>query len=234
VPEPVDEALGQFEVGPSFPAVEGGFGTQVEAEEPYSPFSPLTHPGTFLLISSAVAWVVYRARGYYGQWRERHEGEEKEGIVAGLISNALPASVAVSSFLVMSQLMSDSAQTDVLALGIAAVAPPVAFAFASNFIGIIGAFMTSSNTASNILFSPLQQEAAAALALDEAAIIGAQSTGGAVGNAIAPANVVLGTGTAGIVGREGDVLRVTLPWAAGAAIVVGLLTIVLTNVEIIG
>jgi lactate permease len=242
VPAPVEDALGQFEVGPSFPAVEAGFGTQVEAEEPYSPFAPLTHPGTFLLISAAVAWLVYRARGYYGRWRARTEegrsGEERSdedtGILPGLIQNALPASVAVSSFLIMSKLMDDSAQTDVLALGIAEVAPPVVFAFVANFIGVLGAFMTSSNTASNILFAPLQQEAATALALDEAAIIGAQSTGGAIGNAIAPANVVLGTGTAGIVGREGDVLRVTLPWAGAVAVAVGLVTIVLANLELIG
>jgi lactate permease len=232
VPPPVEEFFEQFEFGPAFPAVDTGLGLEVEEEDPYSPFAPLTHPGTFLLIASAVAWVVYRSRGFYRKWDER---AETQGIISGTIENAVPASLAVSAFLVMSQLMSDSGQTNVLALGIEEVAPPLVFAAVSNLIGIVGAFMTSSNTASNILFAPLQQEAAQALeGIQEPAIIAAQSTGGAIGNAIAPANVVLGTGTAGIVGKEGDILRITLPWVAGVAILVGAATVVLSIVDLGG
>ncbi len=230
---PVEQALAEFEIGLPFPAVETGYGVTSEAEEPYSPFAPLTHPGTFLLLSALAAGLVYRTQGYYKTWEEREE--ETEGIWSGLIDSAVPASVAVVAFLVMSTVMGHSGQTEVLALGIAEVAPPPAFAFASNWIGVLGAFMTSSNTASNILFAPLQQETVSALeGLSEATIIGAQSTGGAIGNAIAPANVVLGTGTAGIVGREGEVLRKTLPWAAAVAVLVGGLTIVMNTMTFTG
>lgn len=235
VPPPVGEVLGEFEIGPSFPAAEAGFGQEVEGEDPYSPFAPLTHPGTFLLLSAAVAFGVYRSRGYYDRWSDRTE--ERTGvrsILGGVVDNAIPASVAVASFLVMSKVMDNTGQTTVLALGIEQVTPPIVFAFVSTWIGVLGAFMTSSNTASNILFAPLQQETALAVeALQEPTIIAAQSTGGAIGNAIAPANVVLGTGTAGIVGREGEVLRVTLPWAAIAAILVGLATVLLNNVMVV-
>lgn len=233
VPPAVEDFLGQFEIGPSFPAVETGYGLQAEAEEPFSPFAPLAHPGTPLLLAAIAAFLLYRARGYYQAWARRHEGTRAGlgGILRGVLENALPASVAVLAFLVMSNLMSDSGQTDVLAVGISEVAPAPVYAFIANFIGIVGAFMTSSNTASNILFAPLQQEAAGALGIQEATIIGAQSTGGAIGNAIAPANVVLGTGTAGIVGKEGDVLRFTLPYAGAAAILVGALTLLLMNME---
>lgn len=230
---PVEQALAEFEIGLPFPAVETGYGVTTEVEEPYSPFAPLTHPGTFLLLSALAAGLVYRTQGYYKTWEEREE--ETEGIWSGLIDSAVPASVAVVAFLVMSTVMGHSGQTEVLALGIAEVAPPPAFAFASNWIGVLGAFMTSSNTASNILFAPLQQETVSALeGLSEATIIGAQSTGGAIGNAIAPANVVLGTGTAGIVGREGEVLRKTLPWAAAVAVLVGGLTIVMNTMTFTG
>jgi lactate permease len=73
----------------------------------------------------------------------------------------------------------------------------------------------------------LQQSVAVLEGLPEPAIIGAQSTGGAIGNAIAPANVVLGTGTAGIIGREGAVLRQTLPWSVLVAVLVGIATVLL-------
>jgi lactate permease len=243
VPPPVEEALEQFELGLPFPAVEAGFGQEVEGEDPYSPFAPLTHPGTFLLIAAAVAFAVYKSQGFYRKWEEATSeaaGEESEGggairgILGGVVENAVPASVAVAAFLVMSSVMDDSGQVQVLALGIEEVTPPIVFAFISTWIGVLGAFMTSSNTASNILFAPLQQETAlAAEALQEPTIIAAQSVGGAIGNAIAPANVVLGTGTAGAVGKEGDVLRVTLPWAVVAAVLVGIATVLLNNVMLV-
>jgi lactate permease len=221
---PVEEALEQFEIGPSFPAVEAGFGQEVEEEDPYSPFAPLTHPGTFLLIAAGVAWLVYQLRGAYRKWAEV---AEPTPVLRGVVEDGLPASVAVASFLVMSVIMDDSGQTDVLALGIAEVAPPIVFAFLAGFIGMIGSFMTSSNTASNILFAPLQEEAAGALDLTQSTVIAAQNAGGAVGNSVSPANVVLGTGTAGIVGSEGKVLRLVLPWAGLVILLVGAGTVAL-------
>ena len=224
--DPVTEALEEFEVGLGFPSVDTGYDVVRDAEDPYSPFTPLTHPGTFLLIATFAGWLVYRARGYYDEWAARSRTEPLWG---GLVGDAAPSSVAVVSFLVLSRVMDHSGQTETLALGIAEVAPPTVFAFFSAWIGVLGAFMTSSNTASNVLFAGLQQNVADLEDLSEAAIIGAQSTGGAIGNAIAPANVVLGTGTAGIVGQEGQVLRRTLPWTVAVSIAAGAGTLVLNQ-----
>jgi lactate permease len=225
---PVEDALETVEVGLGFPAVDTGYDVTEEAEDPYSPFAPFTHPGFFLLLSSAVAYGVYRSKGFYEEWGE--EVEESGSITTSVFSDAAPASVAVVSFLVLSKIMDHSGQTDTLALGLAEVAPAPVFAFFASWIGVLGAFMTSSNTASNVLFAPLQQTVAEAEGLSEASIIAAQSTGGAVGNAIAPANVVLGTGTAGIVGQEGQVLRKTLPWSVGVTVLVGAATVLLTQI----
>jgi lactate permease len=221
---PIEEALEQLEVGPAFPTVEAGFGQEVEGEDPYSPFAPLTHPGIFLLFAAVAAWAVYKWRGKYRRWDER---ADTQPILSGVVKDAVPASVAIAAFLAMSQIMDDTLQTDVLALGIAEVAPPFAYAFVASGIGGIGSFMTSSNTASNILFAPLQEQTAGALDLRESTVIAAQNAGGAVGNSMAPANVVLGTGTAGIVGQEGQVLRRVIPWAGGTLMLVGLGTVIL-------
>ena len=221
--EPVNRALGAFSIGMPFPAVTTRFGVANAAEVPYSPFSPLTHPGSFLLITALVTWAVFKARGYYWEWSS---GANKS-IPRRLIEDAVPASVPVIAFLVMAQLMNHSGQNEVLALGIAAVAPAYAFAFLSNGIGALGAFMTSSSTSSNVLFSDLQHTVARLKGLPEAAIIAAQSAGGSIGNAIAPANVVLGASTAGISGHEGAILRKTLPWTLMAAVVTGAATVLL-------
>lgn len=234
VPDTIEAFLDQFQVGLAFPAVETGYGVETEAEDPYSPFSPLTHPGTFLFLSVLSAWGLYRIRGYYDDWDDR-KNSDVEGIWEGLADDAVPASVAVVAFLVMAQVMDHAGQIEVLAWGIAIVAPPAVYSFFSSWIGGLGAFMTSSNTASNIIFAPLQNEAVGAMdELSQATIIAGQSAGGAVGNAIAPANVVLGTGAVGAVGEEGSVLRITLPWVLLVLIVVGAVTVLLNGMVILG
>lgn len=211
---PLNNFLGQVEVGFPYPRVETGFGAVTPAEEVYGGFEVFTHPGTFLLIAVVVGYAFYKLRGKY------ENGIDRE-IPASTAENAVPASIAILGFLTLSKIMDHAGMTEVLALGIAVVSPPALFAFLSNFIGILGAFMTSSNTASNILFAPLQSDVARATVLNQALVVGAQSAGGAIGNAIAPANVVLGTGTAKIIGQEGTVLRYTLPWSILVGVLVG-------------
>lgn len=213
--------LEQWEIGLPFPSAETGYGVETEAAEPYSPFAVLTHPGTYLLLVSILAYLWFKARGHYGD-------RAVSRITCGMIANAVPASVAVVGFLVMSKVLDLSGQVTVLALGIAAVSPPAVYAGLANFIGLIGAFMTSSNTASNILLGPLQQQTATAVpALSEAQIMASQHAGSAVGNAVAPANAVLGTGTAGITGKEGEVIKYTLVYSLAAGILIGILAVIL-------
>jgi lactate permease len=223
---PLENRLEQVEVGLAFPEVSTGYEVTNEAEDPYSPITPLTHPGIFLLIASLITYIVYRLKGYYSRWSRRSGSEG--GIWGSVLSSALSPSVAVVAFLVTSQIFSHSGQTHQLALGISAVSPPLLFAGLANFIGVLGAFMTSSSTASNVLLAPLQSTIAEAEAgLSQSTLVAAQSAGGAIGNAIAPANAVLGTGTVGISGQEGPVLRRTLVWSLIVAVLVGLVTMVL-------
>ncbi|QWC18189.1 L-lactate permease [Halorubrum sp. 2020YC2] len=231
---PLGDALGSLQVGLSFPEISTGLGVVTEATAPYSPFSPLSHPGTFLLVSALAAFLAYRRGGYYENAATRADAD-RSGFTRAVLATAIPASIAVISFLVMAKLMDHSGQVLVLAEGAASVATPNTYGFLSPLIGSLGAFMTSSNTASNILFGGLQQQTAAQLGgLSEALILGGQSAGGAIGNAISPGNVILGTTAAGVVGREGDVLRVTIPWVAAVGALVGLAIVLLNAAGLLG
>ena len=75
--------------------------------------------------------------------------------------------------------------------------------------------------ASNVLFGEFQMETARILSFNPAPILGAQTAGGAIGNTICPGNIILGTTTAGILGKEGLVLRKILPLTLTAAVIVG-------------
>ena len=87
--------------------------------------------------------------------------------------------------------------------------------------------LTGSDTASNVLFGGVQSSVAQLHGLSRETIIAAQAAGSAYGNAIAPANIVLGTSIAGVKGQEGAVLRQTMPWTILVAVLTGLGTIAL-------
>lgn len=224
--DPIRNALGSFTVGLPFPEVTTGYGVIKAAAGSYSTLAPLTHPGASLVVTCLVAWGVYRAHGFYEAWAAT-TGTQQKGVLRGLFESAVPASVPILAFLVMAGLMNHSGQNETLALGISAIAPAYAFAFLSNGIGVIGAFTTSSSTSSNVLFSDLQVTLAKLKGLPEATILAAQSAGGAIGNAIAPANLVMGASTAGISGQEGAILRKTLPWTLAAFLLTGAATVLL-------
>jgi lactate permease len=225
--DPLNDQLSRWQIGLPFPDVTTGFGVDNAAVDKYSPITVLTHPGTMLLVTTVVVWIVYRARGYYRAWGQV---AEKEPIGLGLLIDAVPASVPVICFLVTSRVLDHSGQTLTIARGIADVSPPTMYAFIASVIGALGAFMTSSSTASNVLFGRVQYDVALLHDLRPEAIIAAQAAGSAYGNAVAPANIVLGTSIAGIKGQEGSVLRLTIGWTLAVLVLTGIATIILVNV----
>jgi len=226
---PISDVLRSVTFGLPFPEVSTSYGITNAAVERYSAMAPLMNPGASLLVTSVLTWLIFRARGYYKAWSASGPASEP-GIVTRLFASAVPASVPIIAFLVMARVMDHSGQTEALAYGIAAVAPAYVFAFLSNGIGVIGAFATSSSTSSNVLFSDLQVTLAKLKGLPTATILASQSAGGAIGNAIAPANLVLGASTAGISGQEGDILRKTLPWTLIAFLLTGAATVAMVLV----
>ena len=223
---PIADALNSVTFGLPFPEVSTGYSINNAAVGRYSAMAPLMNPGASLLLTSVLTWLIFKARGYYKAWGAVGPTGEP-GIVASLFASSVPASVPIIAFLVMARIMDHSGQTQALAYGIAAVAPAYVFAFLSNGIGVVGAFATSSSTSSNVLFSDLQVTLAKLKGLPTATILASQSAGGAIGNAIAPANLVLGASTAGISGQEGDILRKTLPWTLVAFLLTGAVTVVM-------
>lgn len=159
----------------------------------------LQHPGTLLLAALlATAWLQGRRLDTAGSALIR----------AG--RDLLPVALALAAMLLLSRLMLDAGmvraleQAAVTALGAAwpALAPT---------LGALGSFVTGSATASNVLFSSLQANAAAALGLPPAWLLAGQTLGASVGNIICPHNVVAGAATVGLAGREGEIIRQTLP-----------------------
>ena len=77
-------------------------------------------------------------------------------------------------------------------------------------IGALGAFIAGSNTISNLMFGAFQFGVAGQLGMSTVAVVALQAVGAAAGNMIAIHNVVAASATVGYLGREGQVLRLTL------------------------
>jgi lactate permease len=204
---PLGDALEQFEVGLPFPPLQTGLGVEIEAEDAYSAFSPLTHPGTFLLVATLIAYFLYNRQDHLGH-------DALGGIIVRTIRTSIPSAIALLALVPLALVMEGSGQVQVLALGIAAVASGPVYTFFAPAIGALGGFMTASNMSSNILLGPLQDQTASALDLPQSVILAGQTSGAAVVNAMSPANVLLGTGSVGRPGEEGQVIRRTAVYTA--------------------
>ena len=81
------------------------------------------------------------------------------------------------------------------------------FMVISPFIGVLGAFVSGSNTVSMTLFTNLQYETALNLDLPAVLIVAMQCIGGAVGNMVCINNSVAACATIGTTGREGVLIK---------------------------
>ena len=216
----VNQFLNNWQLGFSFPESQTLYGVVNKGYEKYSPFSPLTHAGTLLLISSVAGYSFFRVRAYISNGAIG-------SILRKSVEKTVPSTIAVVGLVIMSKIMGGTGQTTVLASGTAMVLGKY-YAALSPGVGLLGAFMTSSNMSSNILFGDFQNMTAKLLNLDQSLVLGAQTAGGAIGSTIAPSQKILGTTTVGDLGQEGLVLKRIIVWAILSAAFIGAIVMLLT------
>ena len=129
--------------------------------------------------------------------------------------------VTIAFILSIATVMNYSGMTSSLALALAATG--VMFPFFSAFIGMLGVFVTGSDTASNSLFGPLQATTARISGIDPLLAAATNSSGGVMGKMISPQNLSVGAAGVGAVGREGEILRRVLVHSLVLTSLVGLL-----------
>jgi lactate permease len=168
------------------------------------------HAGALLVYASLATYALFRWRGYYPP----HAGRR---IVRGVVSRAIRSSLGTAAMVGMAVTMEHAGMTNLLAEGMARVAGP-AYPLIAPFIGALGAFMTGSNTNSNVVFGAFQQQAATLIGISPLIILAAQTSGAAIGSAFAPAKVIVGCST--VSSDEGPVLQGTMRY--GLVIIAGL------------
>ena len=199
---PIGQLLKSLKI-PGDPAIaQGLFGSTVNIK----PVEPLYLPGTIFIVACLATIVLHRMSGPAIGRAVRRSGKM-----------ILSASVALLFAVPMVQVFINSggggagldSMPNVLASGVASVAGNAWPAF-SSLIGGIGAFVAGSNTISNMMFSLFQFGVAEKIGADPMWVVALQAVGGAAGNVICVHNVVAACAVVGLVGREGDVIRITV------------------------
>lgn len=162
--------------------------------------APLYHPGTMLMAALAAAAAM----------SSRSNREVFLPALVGAATRLPSVGMALMSVLLLARLMVHSDMIEVLS-SLAAQAVGSYWPAISPFVGVLGSFVTGSATASNILFADLHVAVSAAEGLAPILPLAGQGFGAAIGNIIAPHNIIAGAATVGLVGREAAVLRRTMP-----------------------
>ncbi|MDR1831833.1 MAG: L-lactate permease [Fusobacteriaceae bacterium] len=97
----------------------------------------------------------------------------------------------------------------------------------ASYVGGLGAFITGSNTVSDVLFGQFQWDMATINQLPQITIVAAQAAGGAMGNMICVHNVVAVCTVVGLLNREGEIIRKTFIPFIIYGVVVGIIAFAL-------
>lgn len=172
-------------------------------------FAPLYHPGTLLFAGLALGALATQRTGTLTP------------ALSGALARIGPVALALLSMLALSRVMVHGGL--ISALAEAAATTGALWPLLAPLIGVLGTFVTGSATASNILFTEFQTGIADTLAYPAVALAAAQSFGSAIGNIVAPHNIIAGSATVGITAREGEVLSKTIGLCLAASLLGGAL-----------
>ena len=185
----LEESLSVIILDPIFPEVVTSFGWQTEAG-PGRAISLFGHAGALLLYTSILSFIWFRSRGTFVE----NKNYRFSKIAGKTARGSVNSTIGIVTLVAMAVTMQHSGMTQLLAQALSLGTGPI-FPLLSPFIGALGAFMTGSNTNSNVVFGQLQLETAVTLGLSVALILASQTTGGAIGSLFAPAKVIVGSST---------------------------------------
>lgn len=198
----IKNAVKTLKVGWTYPAHVTRVGYSVPAEKMYGSISLITHPAPILLLAAVFGMIIYK-------WLGRSGSLQLNKCFAATVKQCTSTTITTALLLMMALTMNDSGMTTYLAEAVAALSGR-SFPVFSDLIGALGCFLTGSNTSSNVLFGAIQVEAAKALGASPMVVAAAQTTGGSLGSAIAPAKVLLGAATLSLSNQEPAILRTAL------------------------
>ncbi len=187
---------------------------------------PLFDAYTYLFLAFALAFHLHA-----------DEGESLLGFVRKANRKALKAVIAMALFSAMGQVIAYSGYSggfttfdparnvaNCLAQGLIASTGRFYPVFAP-LLGWIGTFLTGYGVASIMLFGKLQLETASLMGLSPSILACSMTVGASIGSISSPFKIAIATPLCGAEGREGEVLRKTIPLGIAVSLGIGLFTL---------
>jgi len=218
---PIKSFLSQVIFSLDFPEVSTRYGW-VTAAGPGRGINVFAHPGAILLYSCIFSFFIYRKLGYL------EKGALKK-IFGNVFKSGVNSSLGILAMVGVASIMMHAGMTYLLAEGLSVSFSREIYPAVAPFIGALGAFITGSNTNSNVLFGVLQQSTAQLLNLSVPLILAAQTAGGSLGSVLAPAKVIVGCSTVGLSGKEGEVMRKLLGYGMITLLTVAVAALILAG-----
>jgi lactate permease len=178
----------------------------------------LAAAGSLVLYAGVLAFLFMRALGWKTPLRTFF-------VVYGqtLRQLRLPI-ITIALILGIAQVMNYSGMTSTLAILMAKTG--VMFPFFSAFIGMLGVFLTGSDTSSNTLFGPMQALTAKLQHINPVLAAATNSSGGVMGKMISPQNLSVGAAGVNKVGAEGAIFRRVIGYSLILTALVGVLAMI--------
>jgi lactate permease len=183
-------------------------------------FRWFAYPATLITFAILISMVFFR----------KYQVTNKDTIYNAMkdtVRAAGPATVGIVSTVGLAMIMDHTGMTMLVAQGLSELTGRL-FPIVSPLIGMLGVFATGSNTNSNVLFVSLQKNIAQMISVAPVILVASQTAGGSLGSMIAPAKLIIGCSTVNLQGKEGLVLRKTLPYGLGIGILIGVAGLILT------
>jgi len=194
----------QFSIDLSFPGYETYLGQIVPHEENYVSFNILRFPFTIIAIAAFISVIVFSIKKTFNL-------AVAKAIATKTVKKCMPVTAMMLLLLSMAVMMIDSGMIERIAVSLAS-ATEDKYPLIAPFIGLVGSFVTGSNTNSNIIFGSLQEIAAGTIGMSAVIMCAAQSIGASIGTALSPPVVALGAATANLQNSESKIyLKIILP-----------------------
>jgi lactate permease len=220
--QPVTDFLNTVQVHVAIPPITLSDG-RVSAAGTVKPLSLFGHAGALLLYTGLLTLAISQLQG------RLPPGAGKK-IRTGVIRSGWKSTLGILAMVAMATTMEKAGMVPLLSQAMADLAGRL-YPLVTPFIGALGAFMTGSNTNSNVLFGAFQQQVAQALGYTVPALLAIHNAGAAVGSVFAPAKIIVACSTVGLSHREGEALRHVTKYCLVILSALALLGLALTSIR---
>lgn len=146
-------------------------------------------------------------------------------VLGATMKQLTKSAITVVSIVAMAKIMGYSGMIASIALVLVRITGGF-FPALAPMIGMLGTFVTGSDTSSNILFGALQIEVANSIQVNPYWLAAANTAGATAGKMISPQSIAVATSATGLIGSEGKIFNSTVKFCIGYVSVLGVLVFV--------